>query len=450
MASLAVLGARFRADRADVQHLGERDMERTKNDVWVGLFVLIGAAALVFLALQAANLLTLSFQPTYRVSARFDNIGGLKPQAAVKSAGVVVGRVESIAFDDKTFQARVDLAMDKRLPVPKDSSLKILTSGLLGEQYVGVEAGATTSPRRRRYHHHHAIRRGAGKPDRPVPVQQGGGRPHSRTPPRNETQLPLCAPRRPGLAAGLLSLGGCATVPTNPRDPWEPMNRRRIAVQRRRRRRAAASRSPRSTSEPCRRWCAPACPTSSATSATSGRSSTALLQFKLQDAADNFARVQTQHLSRLFGIFDVASDLNIDRHSEDFGQTLGRWGVAAGPTWCCPARPLDAARHAGAADRPQADLVRYVDPVAPARRVRAARGAPARPTCCAASNVLDEAALDKYSFTRDAYLQRRRAEIYDRDDPRRDVPPAARASQPAGRRRRARPRRADNRTRPAR
>lgn len=117
-------------------------MERTRNDVWVGLFVLIGLAAVVFLALQAANLLTLSFQPTYRVSARFDNIGGLKPKAAVKSAGVVVGRIEGISFDDKTFQARVDMAMDKRYQFPRDSSLKILTSGLLGEQYVGIEAGA--------------------------------------------------------------------------------------------------------------------------------------------------------------------------------------------------------------------------------------------------------------------------------------------------------------------
>ena len=117
-------------------------MDRTKNDVWVGLFVLIGAAALVFLALQAANLLTLSFQPTYRVDAKFDNIGGLKPRAAVKSSGVVVGRVESITFDDRSFQARVTLAMESRYKFPKDSSLKILTSGLLGEQYVGIEAGA--------------------------------------------------------------------------------------------------------------------------------------------------------------------------------------------------------------------------------------------------------------------------------------------------------------------
>jgi phospholipid/cholesterol/gamma-HCH transport system substrate-binding protein len=117
-------------------------MDRSRNDVWVGLFVLVGAAAILFLALQSANLLSLSLQPTYRVIAKFDNIGGLKRQAAVKSAGVVVGRVESITFDDKSYQARVTLALENRYAFPKDSSLKILTSGLLGEQYIGVEAGA--------------------------------------------------------------------------------------------------------------------------------------------------------------------------------------------------------------------------------------------------------------------------------------------------------------------
>jgi phospholipid/cholesterol/gamma-HCH transport system substrate-binding protein len=117
-------------------------MERSRRDVWVGLFVLLGAAAILFLALQSANLLSLSFQPTYRVVAKFDNIGGLKRQAAVKSAGVVVGRVDSVALDDKTFQARVTLALDTRYTFPKDSSMKILTSGLLGEQYIGIEAGA--------------------------------------------------------------------------------------------------------------------------------------------------------------------------------------------------------------------------------------------------------------------------------------------------------------------
>lgn len=117
-------------------------MQQSKNDVWVGLFVLLGAAALLFLSLQAANLLGLNFDAGYRVTAKFDNIGGLKPQAAVRSAGVVVGRVESITFDDKTYQARVTLLLQERYAFPKDSSLKILTSGLLGEQYIGIEAGA--------------------------------------------------------------------------------------------------------------------------------------------------------------------------------------------------------------------------------------------------------------------------------------------------------------------
>lgn len=120
-------------------------MQRSKNDVWVGLFVMLGAAAVLFLALQSANLLSASFQSSYKVSAKFDNIGGLKKQAAVKSAGVVVGRVENIAFDDASYQARVTMALESRYVFPKDSSLKILTSGLLGEQYIGIEAGADTA-----------------------------------------------------------------------------------------------------------------------------------------------------------------------------------------------------------------------------------------------------------------------------------------------------------------
>ncbi len=116
-------------------------MQRKSLDVWVGLFVLLGAAAIMFLALKVGNLSSMSIGPGYKVLARFDNIGGLKPRAAVKSAGVVVGRVESIGFDDKTFQATVTLHMQADVQFPKDSSAKILTSGLLGEQYIGIEPG---------------------------------------------------------------------------------------------------------------------------------------------------------------------------------------------------------------------------------------------------------------------------------------------------------------------
>ena len=116
-------------------------MQQSKSDVWVGLFVLIGAAALVFLALQSANLLSLSFQKTYTLTARFDNIGGLKARAPVKSAGVVVGRVRDITFDQSTFQATVKMDLDSGYKFPADTSAKILTSGLLGEQYIGLQAG---------------------------------------------------------------------------------------------------------------------------------------------------------------------------------------------------------------------------------------------------------------------------------------------------------------------
>ena len=120
-------------------------MHRKSIDVWVGLFVLLGALSLLFLALKAGNMSTISFSKTYSITGRFDNIGGLKPQSPVKSAGVVVGRVGAISFDDKSFQALVRLDLDPNYKFPKDSSLKILTSGLLGEQYIGIEAGGDTN-----------------------------------------------------------------------------------------------------------------------------------------------------------------------------------------------------------------------------------------------------------------------------------------------------------------
>jgi len=118
-------------------------MKKTALDFWVGLFVLCGFVALLFLALKAGNMSALSFQPTYQVKMRFDNIGGLKGGAAVKSSGVVVGRVDTITFDDKTFQALVTIDVDKKFQFPDDSSAKILTSGLLGEQYIGLEPGGS-------------------------------------------------------------------------------------------------------------------------------------------------------------------------------------------------------------------------------------------------------------------------------------------------------------------
>ncbi|HAT33198.1 MAG TPA: outer membrane lipid asymmetry maintenance protein MlaD [Janthinobacterium sp.] len=120
-------------------------MQRKSLDIWVGLFVVLGVCALMFLALKAGNMSTLSFGKTYAISAKFDNIGGLRPQAPVKGAGVVVGRVAEIRFDDKTYQALVTLNIEAGYKFPKDSSAKILTAGLLGEQYIGIEAGGDTN-----------------------------------------------------------------------------------------------------------------------------------------------------------------------------------------------------------------------------------------------------------------------------------------------------------------
>jgi phospholipid/cholesterol/gamma-HCH transport system substrate-binding protein len=117
-------------------------MSKKAVETLVGLFVVLGLAALVFLALKAANLATFSGGDTYSVTARFDNIGGLKARAPVRSAGVTVGRIASISFDSKTYQGVVRMEIDRDVQFPKDSSARILTAGLLGDQYIGIEPGA--------------------------------------------------------------------------------------------------------------------------------------------------------------------------------------------------------------------------------------------------------------------------------------------------------------------
>ena len=116
-------------------------MSRTALDLWVGIFVAIGFAALVFLAMKVGNFSGLDGSETYRVEAPFDNIGGLKVRAPVKSAGVLVGRVEEIRYNNERFQAEVVFTVDGRYKFPVDTFANILTSGLLGEQYIGLDPG---------------------------------------------------------------------------------------------------------------------------------------------------------------------------------------------------------------------------------------------------------------------------------------------------------------------
>jgi len=116
-------------------------MQRATLDIWVGAFVIAGLAAVLFLALKVGNMAGFNTGQTYAVSARFGNIGGLKRRAPVKSSGVVVGRVDDIGFDNQTYEANVTLALDSRYRFPADTSAAIMTSGLLGEQYIALEAG---------------------------------------------------------------------------------------------------------------------------------------------------------------------------------------------------------------------------------------------------------------------------------------------------------------------
>src|SRR3990167_5758667 len=116
-------------------------MNRSTIDLWVGVFVVLGFAGLLFLAMKVGHLASFSTDPTYQVQARFANIGGLKVRAPVKSAGVVVGRVGDVRFDNESFEAIVSMNLSAAYQFPRDTTAKILTSGLLGEQYVGLEAG---------------------------------------------------------------------------------------------------------------------------------------------------------------------------------------------------------------------------------------------------------------------------------------------------------------------
>jgi phospholipid/cholesterol/gamma-HCH transport system substrate-binding protein len=116
-------------------------MTKKNMEMMVGLFVVLGIAALVFIALKAANLGSFGDNGGYILQARFDNIGSLKPRAPVRSAGVTVGRVKSIRLDSKTYQGLVTMEIQHGVEFPRDSSAKVLTAGLLGDQYVGIEAG---------------------------------------------------------------------------------------------------------------------------------------------------------------------------------------------------------------------------------------------------------------------------------------------------------------------
>ena len=147
-------------------------MNRSLIDLWVGIFVAIGMAALLFLALKVGNLSSAHMSEAYELHAKFDNIGGLKVRGPVKSAGVVVGRVADITFDPQTYEAVVTLKIDQRYHFPKDTFAAIYTSGLLGEQFVGLDVGGRRkNVESRGCHRQDPVGGGSRKTDQPVPFQ---------------------------------------------------------------------------------------------------------------------------------------------------------------------------------------------------------------------------------------------------------------------------------------
>ncbi|HEX7888213.1 MAG TPA: VacJ family lipoprotein [Ramlibacter sp.] len=227
------------------------------------------------------------------------------------------------------------------------------------------------------------------------------------------------------IALTLAALQGCATAPgrePNPRDPFEPFNRQVTEFN---------DGVDRIVLKPSATWYREKVPPLVRTGVSNFFNNlgdawsavNALLQFRLQDAEENFARFHLNTMFGVFGIFDPASDLNIERHREDFGQTLGRWGVPAGPYIVLPllgpstlrdtlALPVDS----------RYDPVSFIDPARTRTAMYTLRIVDRRSNLLRVSNVLEEAALDRYSFTRDAFLQRRRAEIFQAEEDQ-DVPP---------------------------
>ena len=226
------------------------------------------------------------------------------------------------------------------------------------------------------------------------------------------------------LATVLLSAGGCASVQArHPGDPWEPMNRSVSQLNE-----GVDTMVLRPAATAYRQFVPPLVRTGVANFfgnlGDMWSFVNSALQGKLPEAMDNFARVQINTFVGLGGIFDIASDLHIDRHREDFGQTLGAWGVPAGPYLVLPLLGPSTLRDALALPVDwKGDPVGYVDPSGVRGVLTGVRVVHQRSTVLRVGIVMEEAALDRYTFTRDAYLQRRRAEVYESEDPRRDIPP---------------------------
>lgn len=227
------------------------------------------------------------------------------------------------------------------------------------------------------------------------------------------------------LALSLVAVAGCATVAQpNPRDPWESFNRHSYAFN---------EDVDRVVLKPVATLYREKVPPLVRTSVSNffgnlgdaWSAVNSLLQFRLQDAEENLARFHLNTTVGVFGLFDVASDMNIERHREDFGQTLGRWGVPSGPYVVLPLLGPSTLRDAAALPVDMHyDLVSTISPEYARDLTYVVRTVDKRSNLLRVGSLLEGAALDKYAFTRDAYLQRRKADVFDREEDReRETPP---------------------------
>jgi phospholipid-binding lipoprotein MlaA len=226
------------------------------------------------------------------------------------------------------------------------------------------------------------------------------------------------------LALALAALGGCATGP-NPRDPYEPFNRKMMEFNE-----DVDALALKPAATVYRQVVPPLVRTGVSNFfgnlGDAWSSLNALLQLHLQDAAEDFMRFNVNTVFGLGGLLDIASELKIERHKEDFGQTLGRWGMPSGPYLVLPLLGSSTVRDALALPIDiQGDPVHYVHPASSRNSLYVLRAVDTRSNLLRASSVLDQAALDKYSFARDAHLQRRRAQIFDSQKPDKFVKPPA-------------------------
>ena len=390
--------------------------QNTKINFLVGLFVLGGIIALLFLALQAANLGNLNVNAhTYTVTARFDNIGGLKARAPVRSAGVLVGRVKSISYDNDTFQAKVVISMENQFKFPADTSAKILTAGLIGEQYIGLQPGADdkdlTNGGRIEFTQSAVVLENLISQFMFNKAEENAGSKKDLEMKKKFLALAL-------VGAALLS--GCASVPKdagqNPDDPWESLNRQTFAFNQgldfiliRPLAKGYQFITPKPVREGVTRVFQNTMEPSNAVNN--------VLQGKVEEGILSLFRLMINSTVGVVGIFDVAQMVDIPRMPEDFGQTLATWGVPKGPYFVIPVLGPSTVRDTvGLVPEIFLDPNTYVGKDWFVWPWWGAKFVNARERLLPVTDMLDKT-VDPYVATRNAYLQQRQNSLQDGDGP---------------------------------